>query len=77
MTLINLLTTWQFVVVVFILNSIGAVLLKSALITTVKENPWLKYVFLVPPASLICWLMGLIITFYSWLKTIAVNYFKD
>lgn len=77
MTLINLFTDWYFIALVFLLNTVGAVLLKSALMTTVKENPWLKYVFLVPPASLLCWLMALVISFYGWLKTIAVNYFRD
>lgn len=77
MTLINVFTSWYFIALILLLNTVGAVLLKSALMTTVKENPWLKYVFLVPPASLICWLMALVISFYSWLRTVAINYFRD
>lgn len=77
MTLINFFTSWYFVTVLFIINFVGAHFLKVALITTVKENPWLKYIFIIPPTAIVCWLLALCYSLYYWVKGVVINYFKN
>jgi len=75
--MMNLFTTWQFVLVLFFANFTGALCLKFALVNTVKENQWLKYIFIIPPTALICWLLALIYFLCTLLRDIIRDYFKN
>jgi hypothetical protein len=63
--------------ILILINTIAAVLLKSATRGTVKTDPWLKYVYLIPPISILAWIVALLVYVFRWLKQIAINYFND
>ena len=75
--MINLLTTWQFFFVLLIINFISAFWLKIALINTVRENKWLKYLFIIPPTAILCWLMAVVYLLFTYIKKFLLEYFKD
>ena len=74
---ISLFTSWYLISLLIILNFMAAVFLKNALKSTIKDNQWLKYIFIFPPAALVCWLMAFVYFLFSWLKSIIIDYFKD
>ena len=63
--------------VMLVINFIIASFLKSTFKTTVRDNPWLKYIFVIPPISAIIFFCALLWSGLSAMRKIIVSYFND
>jgi hypothetical protein len=73
-----LIKDWLLILlIVTLINFLGAILLKDALKMTFRQNKSFKYIFIIPPFAILAWMVSWVYLIITKLLEITIGYFKD
>jgi hypothetical protein len=63
--------------IIFLINFILAFMLKNRTKELSKQNKFIKFIYIIPPMSMIIWSLALLISMFVFIFKKIKEYFKD